>query len=305
MYVVQKEPKGIVTDIKKFATHDGPGIRTTVFIKGCFLRCKWCANPETQEPYPQLYFIPRKCSNCGRCVEMCSEQAISMDAKNKVDRRKCSLCMKCVDICPESAFKKIGTEVSLEEVVLEIEKDLPFYGADGGLTISGGEPLYQPDFTLALLKDIHQKGISTVLDTSGYAGSEILEEVVKYCDLVLLDLKHMDPAKHQEGTGVSNELILNNAVLIAKKCNLRISLPLIPGYNDSEANLRETAKFARSIGVEFIDIIPLHGLGASKYEYLGLKSPYADFSEATKEEIVKIKTLFNNYGLKITIGRMM
>jgi pyruvate formate lyase activating enzyme len=138
---------GIIADIKKFETHDGPGIRTTVFIKGCFLRCRWCANPETLKPLPQLYFIPKRCRGCGKCVEVCQAGAISMLLDSKVDRKKCILCMKCVEACPYSAFRQVGRVATIDEVIEEVEKDKPFYGLDGGLTISGGEPLYQPEFS--------------------------------------------------------------------------------------------------------------------------------------------------------------
>jgi len=302
---VQNENTGIIADIKKFETHDGPGIRTTVFIKGCFLRCKWCANPETTEPYPQLYFISKRCEGYGSCVELCPKNAISLDLKKKVDRKKCSLCMKCVDACPYSAFLKVGREVTIDEVMEEVEKDSQFYGSDGGLTVSGGEPLYQPGFTIALLKKSKEKGISTVLDTSGYVKREVVEEALKYIDLVLLDIKHMNPEKHKEGTGVSNQIILDNARLISKMCNVRISMPLIPGYNNSEENLVQTAKLAISIGAEWVDILPLHSLGASKYAYLGLKPMYDVFGQITKEELRKAKETFYYYGLKTTIGRMM
>ncbi len=296
---------GIIADIKKFETHDGPGIRTTVFIKGCFLRCKWCANPETQEPLPQLYFIPKRCQGCGRCVEICPADAICMLPDNKVNRKKCTLCMKCVEVCPYSAFRQVGKVATVDEVMAEVEKDKPFYGLDGGLTISGGEPLYQPDFTRELLKKSKEKGISTVLDTTGYAKWEAIEDVLKYTDMVLLDIKHMDPLKHLEGTGVSNKIILDNAKLIAERCQTRISLPLVPGFNNSVDNLVATAEFIKKINIEWVDILPLHSLATSKYEYLGLKSPYPEIGEINKEEVNKARDVFTRYGFKTTIGRMM
>ncbi|MDD4239406.1 MAG: glycyl-radical enzyme activating protein [Desulfotomaculaceae bacterium] len=296
---------GIIADIKKFETHDGPGIRTTVFIKGCFLRCKWCANPETLEAFPQLYFVPKRCKSFGECIKVCPAGAISMLPDNKIDRKKCTLCMKCVDVCPYSAFKQVGSLVTVDEVIEEVEKDKPFYGLDGGLTISGGEPLYQPGFTRELLKRSKEKGISTVLDTTGYAKWEDYEDILKYTDMVLLDLKHMDPAKHMEGTGVSNKIILENAKLISKTCETRISLPLISGFNNSNENLIATAEFLKKINIEWVDILPLHSLGASKYEYLGLTSPYTEIGEINKEEVVEARDIFTRYGFKTTIGRMI
>ncbi|HBC94242.1 MAG TPA: glycyl-radical enzyme activating protein [Pelotomaculum sp.] len=296
---------GIIADIKKFETHDGPGIRTTVFIKGCFLKCKWCANPETQEPLPQLYFVPKRCKNFGGCVDVCPAGAISMTPDNKVNRQKCTLCMKCVEACPYSAFKQVGRVVTVDEVMEEVEKDRPFYGLDGGLTISGGEPLYQPDFTRGLLEKSKEKGISTVLDTTGYAKWEVLEDILKFTDMVLLDIKHMDPVKHREGTGVSNKMILENAKLIAEKCKTRISLPLVPGYNNSNENLTATAEFLKTINVEWVDIVPLHLLGSSKYEYLDLASPYNEIRSINKEEVIKARDIFTQCGFKTTIGRMM
>lgn len=296
---------GMIADIKKFETHDGPGIRTTVFIKGCFLRCKWCANPETLAPSPQLYFIPKKCKGCGKCAEVCQAGAISMISDSRVERQKCTLCMRCVEACPYSAFEQVGRVMTVDEIMKGVEKDKPFYGLDGGLTISGGEPLYQPDFTRELLKKSKEKGISTVLDTTGYAKWEVYDEILRFTDMVLLDIKHMDPDKHLEGTGVSNKIILENAKLIAEKCATRISIPLIPDYNNTLENLTATAEFLKTINIEWVDILPLHSLGSSKYEYLGLVSPYPEIGEINKEEVVKAKDMFTEYGFKTTIGRMM
>ncbi|WP_243120782.1 glycyl-radical enzyme activating protein [Pelotomaculum sp. FP] len=296
---------GIIADIKKFETHDGPGIRTTVFIKGCFLSCRWCANPETQEPLPQLYFIPKRCKDFGACVDACPAGAISTNTDHKIDRQKCTYCMKCVEACPYSAFKQVGRIVTVDEVIEEVEKDKPFYGSDGGLTISGGEPLYQPVFTKELLKISKEKGISTVLDTTGYAKWEVLEDVLEYTDMVLLDIKHMDPVKHREWTGVSNKKILENAKLIADKCKTRISVPLVPGFNNSRDNLIATAEFLTTINAEWVDIVPLHSLGSSKYEFLGITSPYTEIGAISKEEVIKARDIFARYGFKTTIGRMM
>ncbi|HAA89645.1 MAG TPA: glycyl-radical enzyme activating protein [Peptococcaceae bacterium] len=228
-----------------------------------------------------------------------------MDLQNKVDRKKCSLCMKCTEICPNRAFLKVGQELTVEEVIAEVEKDLPFYGEEGGVTLSGGEPFYQPEFTLNILRGCKERGITTVLDTTAYTEKENIEEALGYTDLFLLDIKHMDPQKHKEGTGVSNETILENAKLIAQKGKVRISLPLIPDYNDDPDNLVRTAEFVKELGIEWIDINPLHRLGASKYEYLGMKSPYSSFRDLSKEEIRQVRSLLESFGLKTTVGRMM
>ncbi|MDN5345136.1 MAG: choline trimethylamine-lyase activating enzyme [Clostridia bacterium] len=207
--------------------------------------------------------------------------------------------------CLPSALQQIGRQVTVEEVVAEVLKDAPFYGSDGGVTISGGEPFYQPRFTIELLQALHSRGISTVLDTCGYGSPAAVEQALEYTNLVLLDLKHMDPEKHRQGTGVDNKLILNNAKVMASKCQVRISFPLIPGYNDGEENIRATALLARDLGLEWIDIEPLHSLGASKYEYLGLSSPYQQYQEIKREDVLAARGVIASFGLQTTIGRMM
>jgi pyruvate formate lyase activating enzyme len=296
---------GMITEIKKFATHDGPGIRTTVFLKGCPLHCRWCSNPETIASHSQLYFLPKRCKSFGACVDICPEKAVSMDMEAKVDRKKCTLCMKCVDECPNGAFKQIGEIYTLSDLIREIEKDKPFYGKEGGVTLSGGEPLFQAGFALQVLRGSKEIGISTVLDTSGCAASEVVREIMEYTDLVLLDIKHMDPDMHRQGTGVDNALILKNARIMASMRKVRVSLPLIPDYNDSEENLSATAEFARSLGVDHIDINPLHKLGADKYSCLGLKSPYDAYRSLDKQEVMKARDIIKASGLKVTVGRMM
>lgn len=296
---------GMITEIKKFATHDGPGIRTTVFLKGCPLHCRWCSNPETIASYSQLYFLPKRCKGFGGCVDICPEKAVSMDMEAKVNRKKCTLCMKCVAECPNNAFRQIGEIYTLSDLMREIEKDKPFYGKEGGVTLSGGEPLFQAGFALQILRSSKEIGITTVLDTSGCAASEVVREIMEYTDLVLLDIKHMDPDMHRQGTGVDNALILKNARIMASMSKVRVSLPLIPDYNDSEENLSATAEFARSLGVDHIDINPLHKLGADKYSCLGLKSPYDAYRSLDKQEVMKARDIIKASGLKVTVGRMM
>ncbi|MFH2141868.1 MAG: glycyl-radical enzyme activating protein [Bacteroidota bacterium] len=296
---------GFITEIKRFATHDGPGIRTAVFLKGCPLDCKWCSNPESKALNPQLYFISKRCKNFGNCISVCPEKIINPDVNNKINRGKCTNCMLCAEECINGAFQIVGKEFSADELFKEIVKDVPFYGSDGGLTLSGGEPLFQFEFSLSILKKCKDAGISTVVDTSGYANSEIVKDIIKYTDLFLYDIKHMDSEKHITGTGVNNKNILENAAEISSKTNIRISLPLIPGFNDDKKNIEETARFANSLKIKFIDINPFHNLGADKYNYLGIANPSQLYEPIKKEDIIRIKEIIEKFGIAITIGRMM
>lgn len=299
--------KGMISEITNFSTHDGPGIRTTVFVKGCPLRCRWCSNPETWNPVYQLYYMQKKCTGCRKCEAICPQAAIGEVSKGKdrIRRDDCNLCKKCLDVCLPGAYRISGTVYESEELFRKVQRDKPFFGRDGGLTISGGEPLCQPEFVRELFSLCKEDGISTVLDTSGYGKWEDLENILPLTDLVLLDIKAMDNEVHQKWTGVSNQLILENAVRIAAKVPVRISLPLIPGVNDDKENLLKTAEFACKNGVEWMDINPFHALGAAKYESLGLESPYTQFRSMEKEEVEQAAELFRGNGLKVSVGRMM
>lgn len=299
--------QGMVSEITSFSTHDGPGIRTSVFLKGCPLRCRWCSNPETWNPVFQLYFMERKCTGCGKCEKVCPVQAIgpASQGKDRIKRDLCTLCKSCLNTCLLGAYRISGTLYEAKDLFRKIQRDKPFFGDNGGLTISGGEPLSQPEFVRELFSMCKEDGISTVLDTSGYGKWEDLENILPLTDLVLLDIKAMDNAVHQKWTGVSNQLILENAVRIAAKVPVRISLPLIPGVNDDKENLLKTAEFACKNGVEWMDINPFHALGAAKYESLGLESPYTQFRSMEKEEVEQAAELFRGYGLKVSVGRMM
>jgi len=237
---------------------------------------------------------------------MCPQKAIYQeDGKTVIDRDLCNRCMQCIDICPGGALKKIGREVSVDEVMAECIKDIPFYGEEGGITLCGGEPLYQPQFALAILQACKEKNLSTVLDTCGFGTPDMVEAILPFTDMVLLDIKHMDSQKHLEATGVPNNVILHNAALMANKVRIRVSLPLIPGFNNSKDNLEKTAVFSKSIGAEMVDINPIHALGAQKYHYLGLASPYEGFKKINPKDLERAKTIFQSYGLGVTIGRMM
>jgi len=304
---LEEQLKGLVSEITRFSTKDGPGIRTTVFLKGCFLRCRWCSNPETFTCEKMLFYIPARCKECGRCEQACPKGAISSDYQSpqRIDRALCDRCMKCVDTCMYHAFSCSGTEYTVDDIVRILERDAPFYGDEGGLTVSGGEPMFQGRFLKELFHESKSRGFNNILDTCGYGDTELLKSILPDVDMALLDLKAMDPELHRRWTGVSNEVILKNAEIITSSVKTRVSIPLIPGANDSVENIEATASFAKEHGVEWVDINPLHKLGAGKYGYLGLESPYDGFPDLPEEKVQEVVSIFERYGLNTTVGRMM
>jgi pyruvate formate lyase activating enzyme len=300
----QMSDKLLIFNIQKFSLQDGPGIRTTVFLKGCPLNCKWCSNPESIKAHPELMTLDAKCIKCGNCVEACPVGAITVVNDIRViDRKKCNLCMKCTEVCPSGALERVGRYMTKEEVREEIEKDLPFYAnSGGGVTFSGGEPLLQWELVCQLMKECKQKGIHTTLDTTGYAQWKILEKVLENTDLVLYDIKNIDSGKHKEATGVSNELILANIKKVAEKVKTWLRVPVIPGYNDSESDIRKLAEFSTELPIEKISLLPYHSWGEQKYNRLGKDYPFSGTPPPASDHLEELKKIIESYGLKVTIG---
>jgi len=301
----QKQGMGLVFLIQRFSVQDGPGIRTTVFMKGCPLECWWCQNPESIDPFPELMVNDSKCQMCGNCADSCSVGAIHIDPEKgrKIDRAKCNRCFECVDVCPTGALKKAGEYMSVGEVMKEIEKDEIFYQkSNGGVTISGGEPLFQEAFVASLLKACKDLGLHTALDTSGYASWDTFEKALKHVDLVLYDIKHMDPKLHEEATGQNNELILSNLRKIPPDKRVWLRIPLVPGFNDTEDNLKKVGELGREIGVEKVSILPFHKLGEGKYKQLDREYPIGETETPIKEQVRQIQKFLEGFGLQVTIG---
>jgi pyruvate formate lyase activating enzyme len=292
---------GLVFDIKHFAVHDGPGIRTTVFLKGCPLRCGWCHSPESQNPRPEIAFYPDLCIGCGACVEACPNGAQNMDPE-KIRRELCTGCGACADACYAGALVKFGDRVTVEEVLREVEKDRLLYETSwGGVTLSGGEPAAQSQFASELLKSLNWAGYHTALDTSGYAPWEVFEEVTRHADLVLYDLKHMDPRIHEELTGAPNELILSNLRSLSLQASktIIVRLPVVPGLNDSNENIEATAEFLEGLGnIEAVELLPYHNLGAPKYEALGWEYLLSHLGPPTREHLEEMRKLLEARGLR-------
>jgi pyruvate formate lyase activating enzyme len=303
----QEETKlGYIFDIQRFSINDGPGIRTTVFFKGCPLRCIWCDNPESQEQLPQLLYFESLCTRCYRCVEVCPSGAtkISSDGSIEIDRGLCQACGLCVEACLSEARVISGRTMTVDEVVEVVRKDELFYrNSDGGVTASGGEPTYQPDFLKQLLRQCQRYGIHTTLDTCGHVSWEVMAEILDYVDLVYYDLKHMDTERHRELTGVGNELILDNAGRISQGGKpIVIRIPLVPGCNDSEENIRAMAEFVTRIKVVRVDIVPFHQLGSKKYERLGMTYRLGEAKPYQEDEIQAFKGTLESYGLEVSIA---
>ena len=295
---------GIIFNIQRYSIHDGPGIRTTVFLKGCPLRCRWCSNPESINLYPEIFFRQEKCDQCGKCVDVCTPKAITISESSiQINRVKCNLCMKCEDICTLDAINHIGEKLTVNEVVTEVMRDELFYNnSGGGVTISGGEPLYQIEFTLNLLKEFKKKSLHTTIDITGYAKSEDLDKILPYTDLILFDIKHLNPEMHQKGTGVTNEIILKNFErCLIKGMKVWVRLPVIPDFNDSNQYMDKLASFLSKKSIEKISLLKYHEWGRHKYKYLDRIYPLKDINFISDEQIQDFKNIIESYGLKVTL----
>jgi pyruvate formate lyase activating enzyme len=301
--------EGIVFNIQRFSIQDGPGIRTTVFLKGCPLRCLWCSNPESMRLSPEIITRDIKCIGSGKCAEICPKRAIAFVEKIRIiDWERCNYCMKCAQVCPSKAIEAVGEHMTIAEVIDTVGRDSNYYRrTNGGMTLSGGEPLLQWQFALGLLREAKRKGFHTALDTAGYAEWEILDEVLNHTDLVLYDVKHMDSEKHQEATGVFNERILDNLqkTLAKSRTKVWIRRPVIPSFNDSEEDLEKLCRFVLTLDrpVEKISLLPYHKYGELKYAAKGRAYPYQDVALISDEQMGRFKKLVESYGLKVDIGR--
>jgi pyruvate formate lyase activating enzyme len=270
--VEAEELSGVVFDIQRYSIHDGPGIRTTVFLKGCPLRCVWCQNPESQNREPELLLNRTLCGGCGQCIPVCTVFANSLlGRRSQIDRTKCVRCGTCVITCPNQARRLSGKFMTVDEVLKVVRKDLKFYEVSGGgITLSGGEATFQPDFASALLRKSKELKIHTALETCGYVSWKVLDQLLPYVDLVLYDIKHWDSEIHQRGTGVSNQIIFENAKRVAEIKPMKARVPLIPGFNDSEHDIRSIASFIGSLPNQIeMDLLAYNPLGEGKYERLG------------------------------------
>lgn len=297
---------GIVFDIEKFSIHDGPGIRTTVFFKGCPLRCWWCHNPEGLAPERELVFWANRCIRCEACLAVCTHGAISRDGDVMVtDREKCTLCGDCVAVCYAEAREIAGREMTVTQVMAEIRRDIPFYDeAGGGVTFSGGEPLLQADFLLALLRACKEEGIHTAVDTCGFAPWEKLDRIRGYVDLFLYDLKLMNEARHRQFTGVSNKAILSNLQRLSRRGhNIRLRVPLIPGINDDAENIRQIGSFAAALPhLIGVNVLPYHRTALEKYRRLNMVYALPETRPPSDEGVARITHILEEFGLQVNIG---
>jgi glycyl-radical enzyme activating protein len=299
------ETSGLVFDIQKFSIHDGPGIRTTVFVKGCLLKCLWCSNPESQLTTPQLLLRNVNCKESGKCIEVCPEEAITFveGEGRQVDWDKCTHCLKCVDACLYGAMTTSGHERTVSEVLRIVLQDKIFYEkSKGGVTISGGEPLLQPEFTAALLKACKAEGLHTTIDSCGYAPWERLEAVLPHLDLILFDIKHLDDTEHERGTSVSNRIILENLERLKGRVAIWIRVPLISGYNDSPEHIERVAKLAAHVGAERLSLLPYHEGGLSKCGQIGKAYEIKENVEPAQEHIEHLADIIKAQGVEAFCG---
>jgi len=297
---------GMIFDIKKYAIHDGPGIRTTVFFKGCPLNCWWCHNPEgLAMPAHRLYHRDR-CIGCGECIDACPEVAITLSPSGVMtDLARCTHCGTCAETCPAEAHELIGRVMTVDDIVREIEQDILFYDeSGGGVTFSGGEPLMQPEFLLRFLDACGKLDIHRTVDTAGYADAELLLKVAERTEFFLYDLKHMDSEKHRKYTGVPNERILSNLELLAKHgAKITIRIPIIPGINSDDENIDRMGSFLSSLrGVRDISILPYHSAAKNKYRKLGIEYRPGEVLPPSDDQMRSVAIRLKNFGLRVNVG---
>lgn len=298
--------KSLVLNIQKYSIHDGEGIRTTVFFKGCPLECKWCHNPESQSYEAMMMYNQEKCTACGRCTNKCPQNGIKvLNGRFPVPRDLCTACETCADFCLNSAREKAGTAYTLEELIKEIEKDKMFYEeSGGGVTLSGGEVMTQNmDDIMGILKICDKKGYRVNIDTCGYADFERFEKVLPYVDTFLYDIKHMDDEKHLELTGKGNKKILDNLTKLSERnAKIHIRIPLIEGINTSDTDVEQMAEFISSIKITDLSLLPYHSIGDSKYERIDKEYEGKDYRAPTEDRLNELKNIFKNYNIDAKIG---
>ena len=312
MVMVQPAPKapdlkGLIFNIERFSVHDGPGIRTLVFLKGCPLSCQWCANPEGIFTKPQVVFLPETCIGCGSCVDVCPENAAirTSDGMISMVSTRCIHCGTCVSACPSRARKIYGQPMSVNEVFEEVYKDYPFYRrSGGGVTISGGEPLMQKEFAHLLLKYCAQHHIHTAVETCGFSDWETVSYTFEFADLILFDFKHIHPLKHTKFTGVSNQKILKNLKqLDGEGKDLTIRVPVIPGFNDTVEEMQAMADFIAHLKHPHpCHLLPYHALGISKYKHFGTDPKIHSTEGPHKAQMQEFRNIWTQRGLKTQIG---
>jgi pyruvate formate lyase activating enzyme len=301
--------KGIIFNFITGSFVDGYGVRTTVFLKGCPLRCIWCCNPEGQEIYPEIKLTTSLCNLCGRCVAACPTGAIRLNPQSEddrcyIDRNICTNCGKCIELCPTGAIDIFGKYITADELFNLIKKSEIYYrSSNGGVTLGGGEPTFQPDFAYTILQKCKENHINIALDTCGYTKTDLGLKLLMEADLLLYDLKGIDPVEHFQNTGVSNEIILANLKKLDKmRKEIIIRVPIVPGYNDSERNIKSTANLLSQLkSIKRIDLLPYHEYGKVKYKQLG-KEYRCRAKPPTIEQMKSIKEFFEEYGLNVQIG---
>jgi pyruvate formate lyase activating enzyme len=297
----------LIFDIRRYSINDGPGIRITIFMKGCPLKCKWCHNPESQSPEVQKLYTASKCIGAQDCIEVCPEDALKLTPDGIVtNSEKCTLCGKCAEACPTKAIEMSGKLYSTEELLSIIEKErVHIDQSGGGVTFSGGEPLMHPEFLIEMLKVCGKTALHRTIDTCGFADTKTLLKVAKHTDLFLFDLKLMDTEKHKYWTGVSNQLILKNLTLLAETgANINIRIPFIKKVNTDKKEIRGMAEFVSSLPGKkpMVNLLPYHNMASGKYKKLEIPYDEGEMAEPAEDEINKAAEIFHSFGIETEIG---
>lgn len=300
---------GIIFDIQGFSLHDGPGIRTLIFLKGCPLNCLWCANPEGKRIHRNLRFHNMNCSSCYECVKGCSHGAISgLTSSNseipiKINWDICKTCKdyQCTEVCNDNALKIVGKEAAVRDIMKVVKRDKPYYRGNGGVTLSGGDPVFQHEFAIEILKACKEEYINTAIESTMFTTPEVVDNFMLYTDLFLTDIKHMNSSKHKELTGVYNEPILSNISKLARSKKVIVRVPVIPGLNDDDTNILETARFCLENNINKINLLPYHNLGQVKYEQLGLEYALKEVVTPETSKMEALKELVEGVGITCVV----